>query len=172
MSLVVVGLMQDAHQARGVVRALEGADFELEELDATGMLVEELVLLGVPAEDAHFFAEAARRGGMIVVARAGDPRLAVMAADIMDEHGAIDVDACSAGWRSQGWTGQVGTPVKTATLAHYAVEFGEYPAGPGRIYRDARSYQGPERRHDALPFFGISRRQADRAGARPSGAAA
>ncbi|MGQ0655054.1 MAG: hypothetical protein ACT4P4_22780 [Betaproteobacteria bacterium] len=158
MAMVVVGLMQDAHQARGVVRALEGAGFDLEDIDTSGTLVDELMLLGVSDEDAHFFAEGARRGGMIVCARAGDPRMAEQAADIMDEHGAIDVDACSTGWRGKGWSGQVGTPVKTTVLAHYAIEFGEYPAGPGRIYRDARSYSGPERRHDALPFFGVNRR--------------
>lgn len=161
--LVVVGLMQDAHQARGAVRALESAGFELEDLDASGTLVDELPMIGVPAEDAHFFAEGARRGGMIVCARAGDARMAEQAADIMDEHGAVDVDACSAGWRSGGWNGRVGVPVQTATIAHYAVIFGEYPSGPGRIYRDARAYNGPERRHDALPFFGINRRGMDSA---------
>jgi len=156
--LVVMGLMQDPHQARGVVRALEDAGFDLEDIDTGGTLVDELSMLGVPAEDAHFFAEGARRGGMIVCARAGDARMAEQAADIMDEHGAVDVDACSAGWRSSGWNGRVGMPVKTATIAHYAVTFGEYPSGPGRIYRDARAYSGPERRHYALPFFGINRR--------------
>lgn len=158
MAMVVVGLMQDAHQARGVVRALEDAGFDLDDLDATGMLVDELSMMGMPAEDAHFFAEGARRGGMIVCARAGDGRMAEMAADIMDEHGAVDVDACSSGWRSQGWNGRAGVPVATASIAHYAVVFGEYPSGPGRIYRDARDYHGPERRHDELPFFGVNRR--------------
>jgi hypothetical protein len=158
MAMVVVGLMHDAHEARGLVRALEDAGFDLEDIDATGTLVDGLSQVGVSAEDAHFFAEGARRGGMIVCARAGDARMAEQAADIMDEHGAVDVDACSAGWRSQGWNGQVGVPVKTASLAHYAVTFGEYPSGPGRIYRDARAYDGPERRHDEMPFFGVNRR--------------
>lgn len=163
MAMVVVGLMQDAHQARGAVRALRSAGFDLEDLDATGTLVDELSMVGIPAEDAHFFAEGVRRGGMIVCARAGDARMAEMVADIMDDHGAVDVDACSAGWRSAGWNGRVGVPVQKASIAHYAVTFGEYPSGPGRIYRDARAYNGPERRHDALPFFGINRRGMDSA---------
>jgi hypothetical protein len=129
MGMIVVGLMKDAHQARGLVRALDDDGFERDEIDVSSGLLTELVARGVPDEDAPVYAEGARRGGMLVFVRADDDDEAAEAAELMAEHGAVDIDACATGWQQQG----------------YAVAFGEYPAAPGRIYYDSR-YRGPERR--------------------------
>ena len=140
MGMIVVGLMKDAHQARGLVRALDDDGFELDEIDVSSGLRTELIARGVPEEDAPVSAEGARRGGMLVFVRAQDDDEAAEAAELMAEHGGVDIDACATGWQ-QG----------------YAPVFGEYPAAPGRIYYDPR-YRGPERREQDEPYAGADRR--------------
>lgn len=155
--MVVVGLMQDAHQARGAVRDLDAAGFDREDIDTAGALAVRLSGVGVPGEEAEYYAEAARRGGTIVCVCADDELEAERAADIMAEHGAIDIEACVATW------------LKTTALA-----VGEAPAGRGRMYRDPRTrpspsvrtpgasrderYTGLERRVRDQPYVGINRR--------------
>jgi hypothetical protein len=142
MGMIVVGLMKDAHQARGVVRALDDEGFEREEIDVSSGLLTELIARGVPEEEAPVYAEGARRGGMLVFVSAEDDDEAAEAAELMAEHGAVDIDACATGWQ-QGQT----------------LVFGEYPAAPGRIYYDPR-YTGPERRERDEPYAGADRRLA------------
>jgi len=59
MAMVIVGLLKDAHQARGVIRALDDAGFSGDDIDLSGGLLSQLVTRGVPDEDAQAFAEAA-----------------------------------------------------------------------------------------------------------------
>ena len=150
MAMVIVGLLKDAHEARGLIRALDDAGFSGEDIDMQGGLLGELTLRGVPDEDAGAFAEGVRRGGALVCVRADDQQEAGEAANLMREHGALDIDACRAGW-------QPDPPAE-----HYASALGEYPAGPGRIYADARRrpYSGPERRVGRAPYNGSERRGA------------
>lgn len=51
------------------------------------------------------YAEAVRRGSCVVVVDARDADDAERAADVMSELGAVDIDARSAQWRTEGWTG-------------------------------------------------------------------
>ena len=161
---IVAGLVKDAHQARGLIRALADAAFEREDIDMTGGPIVGLVSCGVPEGEAHILAEGIRRGGAIVAVRADDEMEAEQAALIMSRHGAVDVEACGAGWRSQGWSGRITAPEDRATLERYPYVFGEYPAGGGRIYRDRRapaSYRGPERRQRMeKTYAGFNRRAA------------
>ena len=53
---IVAGLMKEAHQARGLVRALADAAFEREEIDMAGGPVVGLVNCGIPEGEAHVFA--------------------------------------------------------------------------------------------------------------------
>jgi len=69
----------------------------------TGGLLGALVGAGIPESDAHFYAEGVRRGGTLVILKASDD-MANRAHDIMQRHGAVDVDKRSAEWRSTGWT--------------------------------------------------------------------
>jgi hypothetical protein len=151
---IVAGLVKDPHQARGLVRALQDADFDREEIDIAGPL-SALINLGIPEGEAHVLAEGARRGGSIVVAKADDEFEAERAALIMGQHGAVDIESCEEGWRSQGWKGRLAQPHTTMVVQRYALVFGDYPGGSGRIYRDARR---PERRRVAKPYLGINRR--------------
>ena len=157
--MVIVGLLKDAHQARGVVRALDDAGFSGDDIDVSAGLLAQLTARGVPTEDAHAFTEGVRRGGAIVCVRTDDEEEAAEAAELMSAHGALDIDACASGWKSAGWRAgaQVQPDVPTE---HYASRFGEYPSAPGRIYQDARTrrYSGPERRVRDEPYPGVNRR--------------
>ena len=88
MAMVIVGLLKDAHQARGLIRALDHAGFSGDDIDMQGGLVADLTLRGVPADDAHAYAEGVRRGGAIVCVRTDEDEEAVEAAELMAEHGA------------------------------------------------------------------------------------
>ena len=157
----VAGLMKDAHQARGLVRALADAAFEREEIDMDAGPVVGLVARGVPEGEAHILAEGIRRGGVVVSVKADDAMEAEQAALIMSRHGAVDAEACGTGWRNQGWSGRITAPEDRVTIERYAYVFGEYPTGAGKIYRDrtsVRSYGGPERRQVRKPFIGFDRR--------------
>ena len=171
---VVAALMKDAHAARGLVRALADAAFEREDIDMTGGPIVGLVACGVPETEAHVLAEGIRRGGTIVAVKADDEMEAEQAALLMSRHGAIDIDACATGWRSQGWNGRISAPQDRVTIERYAYVFGEYPSGAGKIYRDPRTipspstrtpgtardrpYRGPERRRMDWPYVGVNRR--------------
>lgn len=164
---VVAGLMKDSHKARGVVRALKDEGFRLDEIDLSGGPIPALVAVGLPENEAHVFAEGVRRGGAIVCVKAGDEMEAEQAALVLNRHGAVDIEACDAGWRRSGWKGRITAPEDRATIERYAYVFGEYPPGAGRIYRDPRAalqaqhgYRGPERRRADRPYPGLNRRAA------------
>jgi hypothetical protein len=176
MARIVVALMKDPHQARGLVRALDDEGFRREEIDVSGGYVSGLTAMGVPIDEANSYAEGVRRGGMLVCVRADDESEAELAAEMMMEHGAVDIDACTTGWKAQGWPGRIAEPQTAVLIERYTVEFGEYPAGTGRHYRDPRTrpspsvrtpgatpggpYNGPERRVRDQPYVGINRRAA------------
>ncbi len=159
MGMVILGLLKDAHQARGVIRALDDAGFSGDDIDMSGGLLAQLGARGVPEEDAHALAEGVRRGGALVCVRTEDEEEAAEAAELMCAHGALDVDACTSSWKRAGWGGRADSQ-PAAPVGHYAARFGEYPSGPGRIYHDPRSlrYSGPERRVRDEPPPGVDRR--------------
>jgi uncharacterized membrane protein len=70
---------------------------------AAGGLIGALTDLGVPEEEAHYYAEGVRRGGVLVAVDTDDQR-ADRAAEIMERSGAIDVDERATHWRQSGWT--------------------------------------------------------------------
>jgi hypothetical protein len=150
MGMVIVALLKDAHQARGVVRALDDAGFSGDDIDMSGGMLAQLAARGVPGEDANAFAEGVRRGGAIVCVRTDDEEEAAEAAELMSAHGALDIDACASSWKMQ----------PEVPTEHYAARLGEYPSAPGRIYQDPRSrrYSGPERRAKDEPYPGVNRR--------------
>lgn len=70
----------------------------------TGGLVGALVGAGIPEQDATFYAEGVRRGGALVMVNASD-NMARQAYDILQRHGAVDVNERGTQWRQSGWTG-------------------------------------------------------------------
>jgi uncharacterized protein (TIGR02271 family) len=68
-----------------------------------GGLIGGLTHVGVSEEDAHYYAEAVRRGGALVTVRAED-NLAERAAEVMQGHNAVDIDQRAEGWKQGGWS--------------------------------------------------------------------
>jgi uncharacterized protein (TIGR02271 family) len=67
-----------------------------------GGLIGALTDIGVPEEEAGYYAEGVRRGGTLVTVRADD-HLVDRAVDIMERHDAVDVDQRATYWRESGW---------------------------------------------------------------------
>lgn len=58
----------------------------------------------IPEEDRHTYAEGIRRGGVMVSAQVDEARLD-KAMDVLERHGAVDLDEREAAWKREGWTG-------------------------------------------------------------------
>ncbi|HEX9919606.1 MAG TPA: YsnF/AvaK domain-containing protein, partial [Pyrinomonadaceae bacterium] len=69
-----------------------------------GGLISGLTRLGVPEDDANYYAEGVRRGGTLVSVDAADGK-AESAVAIMKRHGAVEIDKRAAQWRDEGWSG-------------------------------------------------------------------
>jgi hypothetical protein len=69
-----------------------------------GGLVGALVEAGIPHEHADIYAEAVRRGGTLVTARANDV-MRDRVSDIFNRHAPVDVEERAESWRHAGWTG-------------------------------------------------------------------
>ena len=61
--------------------------------------------LFVPEEDRHAYSEAVSRGGFLLTAQV-EQASSERAMDILEEHGAVDLDDRQETWRAGGWTGQ------------------------------------------------------------------
>jgi uncharacterized protein (TIGR02271 family) len=69
-----------------------------------GGLISGLTRLGVPEDDANYYAEGVRRGGTLISVDAADDK-AENAVAIMKRHGAVEIDKRAAEWRNDGWSG-------------------------------------------------------------------
>lgn len=68
----------------------------------TGSVVAALANLGVGETDAEVYAEAIRRGGVLVGVDAAAYDAAATA-ELMSEHAPIDIAVSEAKWREHGW---------------------------------------------------------------------
>jgi hypothetical protein len=84
-----------------IVSALTGAGIGA----AGGGLIGALTESGVPEEHANYYSEAVRRGNVLVTVRAEGER-ADRASEVLDQHGAFDVDERVSGWKNSGWSGR------------------------------------------------------------------
>ena len=75
----------------------------VENVGGAGGVIGALTDGGIPAEDAHTYAEAVRRGSVLVSVRAAETDVARVTA-VMDRHNPSDLEARSAAWKSDGWT--------------------------------------------------------------------
>jgi len=69
---------------------------------AAGGILGALTDMGVPEEEAHYYAEGVRRGGVLVSVETDD-YMADRAAELMGRYGAVDLDARVSNWRQGGW---------------------------------------------------------------------
>jgi hypothetical protein len=72
----------------------------------TGGLMGSLTRLGVPEQQAHYYAEAVRRGGILVSVAADSEAQVEKAHTILMRHGAVDIEERAAQWKKQGWKGR------------------------------------------------------------------
>jgi Heat induced stress protein YflT domain len=72
---------------------------------AAGGLIGALVGIGIPEEDANFYAEGVKRGGVLVTVQTSDDR-ATEALNIMRRARAVDVDSQRQTWGESGWNGR------------------------------------------------------------------
>ncbi len=72
--------------------------------------------LFIPDEDRHSYAEGVRRGGAMVSAQVDDARID-RAMDVLERHGAVDLDEREAAWKREGWTGYGGAAAAGAGVA-------------------------------------------------------
>lgn len=70
---------------------------------ATGGLLGALVDLGFSEDDAHFYAEGIKRGG-ILVSLETNPQDENPIRDILQKAGAVDLDIRHRVWQNEGWT--------------------------------------------------------------------
>jgi len=82
-----------------------------------GGLIGGLTRLGVSEEDAHYYAEGVRRGGILVTVSAANEDDANNAVAILKRHGAVDIDERANEWKSQGWKGRFDTDAATTAEA-------------------------------------------------------
>jgi hypothetical protein len=71
-----------------------------------GGLIGGLTKLGVPEDEAHYYAEGVRRGGILVTVAAESDAQAQTAVTVMQRHGAVDIDQRATEWKKQGWKGR------------------------------------------------------------------
>jgi hypothetical protein len=98
--LVTLPVIGPILAAGPIAAALTGAGIGA----AAGGLVGALTESGIPEEDAKNYAEGVRRGDVLVTAKADSTR-ADRASEIMDNHGAVDVNDRVDNWKQRGWTG-------------------------------------------------------------------
>jgi len=84
-----------------------------------GGLIGGLTRLGVPEEQAHYYGEAVRRGGILITVAADQTAQAERAAAILKRHGAVDIEQRATEWKKQGWKGrfEAGSEPKAAKRA-------------------------------------------------------
>jgi uncharacterized membrane protein len=95
---------------------------------------------GVPDEDAGVFAESIRRGDILLSVRT-DANMADRVANIMNDHGALDVDERANEYRSSGWTGFNQNYVDDIETYDYSMGRGGEPRKVDTSRPRARTYQ-------------------------------
>lgn len=118
----------------------------------TGGIVGALVDLGVPEEEAGYYAEGVRRGGTLVTVTTADA-MTDRAIDIMDNYDPVDIDERLASWQERGWTGfdSGAEPYDRQDWAESDITRPAYSSPTveheGSLYGDFNSYNDRFRRH-------------------------
>lgn len=110
-----------------LIAALTGAGIGA----VAGGLIGALTDIGVPEEEAGYYAEGVRRGGTLVTINAEDG-MADQAIDILEDHNAVDVEQRASTWKQGGWTGYSST-AKPYTPDEITREREQYRTTPSTI---------------------------------------
>jgi uncharacterized protein (TIGR02271 family) len=134
----------------------------------TGGVAGALANMGVPEEEAGYYAEGVRRGGTLVTVATADDRADDVAA-IMSRHNPVDIDERAGRWREEGWTGY-DRNAKPYTAEQVRTEREKYhTADTGHTARPKQTTR-TERDEAKLPVveeeLQVGKRQVQRGGAR------
>ena len=110
-----------------LIAALTGAGIGA----VAGGLIGALTDIGVPEEEAGYYAEGVRRGGTLVTINAEESRVN-KAIDILEDHNAVDVEQRASAWKQSGWTGYSPT-AKPYTPAEITLEREQYRTLPSTV---------------------------------------
>jgi len=130
MSQTVIGIFDDANQARQTVQQLEQSGFKREFVDVAAQqagaqpaerqdddsITNFFRSLFGSDDTAERYSEVARRGNSLVTVHAQTPQEAERARDILDRCGAVDVDAKADQYRSTGWTGAAASQASSQNM--------------------------------------------------------
>jgi uncharacterized protein (TIGR02271 family) len=110
---------------------------------AAGGIIGGLRHMGMSHKEAHYYAEGIRRGGVLVSVETDDDEMANRAADIMDDHGAEDIEQRAAEWKKGGWAGP--PPTETESIPD-RIETSATPRESGRAATVQPETRQPETR--------------------------
>jgi hypothetical protein len=71
---------------------------------ATGGIIGALTDVGIPEQEAGYYAEGVRRGGTLLSVRANDDQVS-RATEVLNRYSPVDVNQRATEWRSGGWSG-------------------------------------------------------------------
>jgi uncharacterized protein (TIGR02271 family) len=100
-----------------------------------------LTNLGVPEDEAHYYAEGVRRGGTLITVHARTDQAADCAAGVMRQHGAADIEERAQEWKKGGWGGRLSSDqeqVLPVVQEELAVGKRKVSKGAARIYAQVR----------------------------------
>ncbi len=142
-----------------IISALTGAGVGA----AAGGIIGALTKMGIPEDEAHYYAEGVRRGGTLVSAQADDDRMAKQAAEIMDAHNAMDIEGLAADWRSSGWSGFEESEA-TIPVTEEELKIGKHEVARGgvRVYSHVEETPVEEELSLREEHADVQRRPADR----------
>jgi uncharacterized membrane protein len=112
---------------------------------ATGGLVAGLVDLGVPEDDAEYYAEGVRRGGTLVIVHT-TPAAAQRVEDIFNLHDPVNIEHRTDEYRKAGWSGYDST-AQPYTPDQVTEERQRYRAGLSDQYPSFEIYETDFRTH-------------------------
>lgn len=98
-----VGPILAAGPLAAALSGLAGAGMGAVAGGVAGGLIGALVDLGVPEDQAHYYAEGVRRGGTLVTVQT-DEHMADKAVDIMNRYNPVDINERARRWQEIGWT--------------------------------------------------------------------
>lgn len=109
MTKTVTSLFRDHSQATATVSRLEQAGISRSKIDVmtstSGDLTGRLSGYGIPASDAHAYAEGVRRGGSLITVTCTDSEVDRVLDILEADEAILDVDKQQESWRAEGWQG-------------------------------------------------------------------
>jgi uncharacterized membrane protein len=112
---------------------------------ATGGLVAGLIDLGVPEDDAEYYAEGVRRGGTLVIVHTS-PAQAQRVKDVINLHDPVNIEHRTDDYRNAGWMGY-DPAAQPYTAQQIAEERQRYRSGMSDQYPSFETYEVEFRTH-------------------------